>query len=44
MHVSTVYPLVATDFLEMEVFQDTGGNLNLITAAQYGIEFRIERK
>jgi hypothetical protein len=44
MHVSTVYDLVAGDFLEMEVFQDTGGNLNLITAAQYGIEFRIESK
>jgi hypothetical protein len=39
MNVETIYPMVATDYLELIAYQTSGGNLNVQTLAQYSPEF-----
>lgn len=41
MSVSTVYDLVATDYVEIRVWQSSGGPLNSNSAANYAPEFTI---
>lgn len=41
--VSTVYDLAINDYIELMGFQDTGGNLNSVTAANYVPEFSAQR-
>jgi len=40
----TLYPLVAGDFVEFCVYQDSGAPLNIQAAGNYSPEFRVERK
>lgn len=41
--LETVYDLAAGDFVEVQVQQDTGGNLNVLAAANYSPEFWAHR-
>ncbi len=41
--VSTLAYLVATDYVEMSVYQDSGGNLNLTVATNEGSYFAMQR-
>lgn len=41
--ISTVYQLSATDYVELVVRQETGGNLNITAAANYSPEFAMHR-
>ena len=41
--VSTTYKMVATDFVELMAFQNSGGNLNVNSAADYSPEFSMVR-
>lgn len=41
--VTTTYKLVAGDFVELAVYQSSGGNLNVLTAADYSAEFSMVR-
>ena len=39
----TIYDLVATDYLEIEVYQSSGGALNVTSNANYSPEFALQR-
>ncbi len=41
MSVSTLYDFLATDFVEVRVFQDSGGALNIETFGNYSPEFMM---
>lgn len=43
MAVSTCYYLVAGDYVQLRVFQDSGGNLNTLILANASPEFRMVR-
>ena len=43
LSIATVYPLSATDFVELVAYQDTGSNLNVISVGNYSSEFRMVR-
>jgi len=43
VNVSTVYPLVAGDYVELQVYQTSGGALNALASANYSPEFMIAR-
>ena len=43
LHLSTIYALTATDYVEVQMFQDTGGNLNSAVTANSTPEFWIVR-
>lgn len=41
--VSTVYDLSVTDYVELQVFQDSGGALNVTAIANYSPEFMMQK-
>ena len=41
--VTTTWKMVATDFVEIHVYQNSGGNLNLLTAGDHSPEFSMVR-
>jgi len=40
---SAIYNLVATDYIELVAFQDSGGALNVLSLGNYSPEFRMQR-
>jgi hypothetical protein len=42
-NVATIYVLSATDYVELEVYQGTGGNLDVIATANYSLEFMMQK-
>ncbi len=42
-NISTIYDLALNDYVELIVFQTSGGNLNLDVAANYSPEFMMQR-
>lgn len=43
MTISTLYSLALNDFVELRVYQNSGGNLNVTSAANYSPEFAMSR-
>lgn len=43
MHATTIYPLKAGDYLEVLVYQNSGGNLDVVYETQASPEFSIQR-
>jgi hypothetical protein len=43
MNVTTQYNLAAGDYVELVVYQDSGGALNIVTAGNYSPEFMMTR-
>lgn len=43
MGVATIYTLAASDYVEVVVFQNSGGSLNVINAGNYSPEFAMAR-
>ena len=43
MNPSTVYTLSINDYVEVQVYQESGGDLNLAAAANYSPEFLMQR-
>jgi hypothetical protein len=43
MHLSTIYSMAATDYVEAVVYQNSGGALNVVTAGNYSPEFSMAR-
>jgi hypothetical protein len=41
--ISTVYPLSATDYVEVQAYQTSGGALNVVSANAYSPEFYITK-
>jgi hypothetical protein len=43
MSLATLYYLAASDYIELVAFQDSGGNLNVVSTAQYSPELAVMR-
>ena len=41
MNVMTIYELLATDYVELSVFQDSGGDLDIVATGNYTPEFAM---
>jgi len=41
MNVTTIYELLATDYVELSVFQDSGGDLDIVATGNYTPEFAM---
>ena len=40
---NTIYQLAVNDYVELQAYQNSGGALNLLCTAQYGMEFMMQR-
>jgi len=43
MTISTIYQLAATDYVELQVYQDSGGDLDINASAASSPEFAMVR-